>query len=825
MISITNPDTIRARFRRYLQTPTTSLYESKLSNGNIGYTLNNSYPTTVVSTIAETDILTITYYDDYSQLTIGGFSALAYDSSYDIDNYTDNDGNINGYFDKVKGQVTGTKMKVLDGNEYTASAKWLCSANYYDDRYRVIQKCRSIYHGINGGKEILSSQYDFTGKLTKSKNVQFFGANTNTVTETNTFDHLERLKLVKHLVNSGTEVTLASLDYNESGQLKQKSLHGAIGSGIQNLNYSYNIRGWLTKINNPDVNPSLTSLQKLNLGLFYNAVPTGFTVGAQYNGNISAIAWNTPLQTGALSPADKQGYGFTYDGLNRMLTSTYGEGTTFATNAGVNNENVTYDLNGNIKTLTRYLKGTGLIDNLTYTYKDGNVSNTLDRVDDAVTGSQGFSESVKQANEYGYDVNGNLTSDANKGYSSILYNYLNLPRRIGTASQYISYLYDAAGTKLAKIGTANDTTYYAGSFIYSGSSLNYILHREGMYLPGGNYQYFLKDHLGNTRLVVNTVGTGGSIVQQTDYYPFGMDIANYNGGLDNKYRYNGKEFQNDVINSRNLQWYDYGARFYDPIIGRWHCVDPSAESYNSISPYVYCGNNPIRLSDLDGRDWLDKVVGFTNAIVDNAIGYNRRGDYSPTDAADYNTGQDMGDVASVLMGASEADTGGGIAAGSVAVTVGSGGLSLEVTAPAFIGGTAMAAHGTFMAGRAVGNLASQKGRVSEGSKEVNGNSKSSTKEQHNYDVEDTWTQNEDGSNRAVKTGTSGGKETKAGESYRGNSQANKWNKQEGTPGRYKSNTTNRVPAGSGARQKALDYEKNRANQVRPQLDPNKHQIP
>jgi len=60
----------------------------------------------------------------------------------------------------------------------------------------------------------------------------------------------------------------------------------------------------------------------------------------------------------------KQGYGFTYDGLNRMKTSTYGEGSTFASNVGANNENVDYDKNGNITLLTRYRKGTGLIDNL-----------------------------------------------------------------------------------------------------------------------------------------------------------------------------------------------------------------------------------------------------------------------------------------------------------------------------------------------------------------------------------------------------------------------------------------------------------------------------
>lgn len=127
-----------------------------------------------------------------------------------------------------------------------------------------------------------------------------------------------------------------------------------MGSGIQNLNYSYNIRGWLEKINDPaDVSPSLTSTRKLNLGLYYNTVSTGFpaTVKAQFNGNIAVMAWNAPLKDETLSPAEKQGYGFTYDGQNRMRTSTYREGATFATNAGANNENVDYDLNGNIKTL------------------------------------------------------------------------------------------------------------------------------------------------------------------------------------------------------------------------------------------------------------------------------------------------------------------------------------------------------------------------------------------------------------------------------------------------------------------------------------------
>jgi len=122
-----------------------------------------------------------------------------------------------------------------------------------------------------------------------------------------------------------------------------------------------------------------------------------------------------------------------------------------------------------------------------------------------------------------------------------------------------------------------------------------------MWLSGGSYNYYLKDHLGNTRLAVNTSGQGGTVVQQTDYYPFGMDIAVYNGGLDNKYRYNGKEFQEDVINSKSLSWYDYGARFYDPQIARWHSIDPLAEKWRRMSPYNYAANDPIRFIDPDGR--------------------------------------------------------------------------------------------------------------------------------------------------------------------------------------------------------------------------------
>ena len=71
------------------------------------------------------------------------------------------------------------------------------------------------------------------------------------------------------------------------------------------------------------------------------------------------------------------------------------------------------------------------------------------------------------------------------------------------------------------------------------------------------------------------------------------------GSTTNKYQYNGKELQDDF----GLYWYDYGARYYDPMIGRWHTVDPKAESYYSFSPFHFSGNNPMKFLDLNGMNY------------------------------------------------------------------------------------------------------------------------------------------------------------------------------------------------------------------------------
>ncbi len=175
----------------------------------------------------------------------------------------------------------------------------------------------------------------------------------------------------------------------------------------------------------------------------------------------------------------------------------------------------------------------------------------------------------------------------------------------------LSYLY-SAGTKFRKQPYENNsiikTVDYQGDFQYENGVLQFIAQPEGYIYKdatGYRYVYQYKDHLGNNRLsFMRNAGTV-AIVKESNYYPFGLTHKGYNNITTSlgsagakKYQYNGKELQTDF----GLDWYDYGARFYDPSLGRWFVADPLAEKYYSNSPYHFSGNNPILFLDLDGMD-------------------------------------------------------------------------------------------------------------------------------------------------------------------------------------------------------------------------------
>lgn len=502
------------------------------------------------------------FYDNYTAFR----SAIGNNSNFP----DDTSGNSKGY-------QTGSIVTVL------GSTSKLYSGYYYDIKGRMTKKVQSNYMG---GYETTTSTYTFSGKPSSVSHVHTAsGKPTRTEIYSYTYDHADRLTQVGHTLN-GTKVTLSANTYDNLGRLSTKSLHG---SASNRLTYSYNIRNWLSGI----------SSASFTQNLYYN---TGNGT-AKYNGNISSMTWQ------AGSEGVTRGYKFSYDGLNRLLNATYGEGTAISTNANRFSENVTgYDKNGNIKNLQRYGQTSssayGLIDNLSYTL----TGNQLNRVDDAVTASAynngfEFKNGASAANEYAYDANGNLTKDSNKGISNISYNVLNLPSVVTFSDgSTVTYTYSAEGIKLRtvhKTGSATTTTDYCGNVIYENNTAKLLLTEEGyVSLNDNKYHYYLKDHQGNNRVVVNQ---SGSMEETNHYYPFGGVFASTNI---QPYKYNGKELDS----KKGLNWYDYGARHYDAALGRWHAVDPMSELYNFTSPYAYCLNNPSLLVDLDGMQVSDSIV-------------------------------------------------------------------------------------------------------------------------------------------------------------------------------------------------------------------------
>ncbi len=150
-----------------------------------------------------------------------------------------------------------------------------------------------------------------------------------------------------------------------------------------------------------------------------------------------------------------------------------------------------------------------------------------------------------------------------------------------------------------------------------------IRHPEGVVEKSGStftYEYFIKDHLGNTRLAFRPNGSSKTITQRIVYYPFGH-TAEIENSTSNQYKYNGKELQAE------LNWYDYGMRFYDPVGPRFLTIDPAAEKYYEISPYAYVANNPILYIDPRGDTITVNNTGYiiNNDEIDNVV-YLQDGD-------------------------------------------------------------------------------------------------------------------------------------------------------------------------------------------------------
>ena len=260
------------------------------------------------------------------------------------------------------------------------------------------------------------------------------------------------------------------------------------------------------------------------------------------------------------------------------------------------------------------------MDNLNYSYNGGN---KLLSVSDSSGNTTGFKD--VSGTDYAYDLNGNMISDNNKGISSINYNHLNLPTKVSSASQYasIDYTYDATGTKLKKyvsgMNITPTTTEYAGNYIYENGIFQFFSHSEGyVKLENGSFDYVYqyKDHLGNIRLsysdsnnngrieiAANTGGNYTEIVEESNYYPFGLKHVGYNdattangNSVAQRWKFEGVELEEAL----GYDSYEMDFRHYNPALGRFNSIDPMAEERNWLNPYNFVQNNPILRVDPSG---------------------------------------------------------------------------------------------------------------------------------------------------------------------------------------------------------------------------------
>ncbi len=556
-----------------------------------------SYPTINIEPQSKT------YYDTYGFSTV---NIQVPQDSYGV-----------AIVDNTKGLVTGSKTKILGTNQ------WITTVNYYDKYGRVIYN-----YSQNDYLQTLDktqTQYDFVGKPLKTKKNHYKTGQAPVIIEdTYTYDHAGRLTTQYQQINSEPQQLITNNTYDALGQLQNKKVGNTPQSPLQTIDYKYNIRGWLTHINNP-VAPTPDDL--FNFEIKYDKPTAGGT--ALYNGNISQTHWRTANQDNNV----KQ-YNYSYDALNRLKTADFRNPVAPQDNKSYS-EKLQYDKNGNITFLHRsgdVAQNPTLewMDYMTYTYN----GNQLQRISDAGHNLEGFTTSIPSTStlaQYSYDSNGNLTKDTNKNITNISYNHLNLPQTIAFANgSQINYTYDASGIKQQKQVTTNGTTtttQYAGAYTYKNTNntpvvLEYITHPEGYITRENNiyqYVYQYKDHLGNIRLSYADNDKDGKIdllrgnididgdkdynheiIEENNYYPFGMKHKGYNNvvtGKQNKFMtFNGKEYEGSL----GLNVVEMDFRQYDPAIGRFSGIDRLTELVPGMTPYRFAFNNPVKFGDPTG---------------------------------------------------------------------------------------------------------------------------------------------------------------------------------------------------------------------------------
>ncbi|MCI5058411.1 MAG: DUF6443 domain-containing protein [Flavobacteriales bacterium] len=611
-----------------LPNPTNDLYEQRSSANQTGYTLSNSFPTSQI------EVYSVTYYDNYD---------------FNLNGQVDNDesfisssSSVYDEFPKQQnvGNITGSKLATFEEDGVTIGS-YLKTRTFYN---RKNEEMLTVSDNVTGEQDLAYKKHNFTGKVTHERiqhRANLGSLQSKILEKEYVFDHQNRLTKTYFQIDGGVKQLLSKLDYNDQNLIIARHLGGINeqeNKYLQDVNYTYDLHDRMVSINDPDDCLELTigdedvpigngnifsdvnnpneeegiqlksSNDIFSLKYYYNTFKAGLSITPQYNGNINAVEYRDGCDQ------IKQGYGFEYDNHGRIVSANFARTNLdgdFHQDDRYNLQNVSYDENGNLLALERNGLSGNLMDNFSYSVSLNNRLLNLTELGDP---NQGYVQ-LNSNGFYDYDDNGNMTRD-NGREMDIHYTHKNLPRVIAFDNlDSIRNHFDASGSKhISESKGSGHTNWsqklYIGEFTYNNGTLESIKTPSGRAVPNNNgsfdFEYVISDNVGNARVSFSDKdGNGkieeeqGEILQRNHYYPFGMQMDGHwkqVHGIENEFKYNGKELHADF----GLNWYDYGARWYEPALGKWHSIDPLAENFLSLSPYTYSYNDPIQYFDPDG---------------------------------------------------------------------------------------------------------------------------------------------------------------------------------------------------------------------------------
>jgi len=503
-------------------------------------------------------------------------------------------------------QITATTLTNVTGRQAAVASKsngaWQVTLFSYDADGQVA--ARYTYTQANGGSSVLTAvntTFTYTRDLRGSLTQRALTIGSSSLYQWYDYDGRG---LLSRLSASTTATKPASPDvtdtYQPSGMPKSYQFLGGPVVPI-----TYTIREQTAKIGDP-----ATITYPFSASYTYNQ-----------NGSISVADF---YSSGSSAPQKRYKYALTsYDALNRLKTADYSSwsGTAWTATVAYDVNGITYDVDGNIKTVQRYRQDATLIDNLTYTYPSN--SNRLSSVSDAIATTTESWDA--ETGLFNYDANGNVvTAPAPYSITAATYDAANLPLSITRSGSTTNYRYDEVGERITKqVGTGNTEIYFregvttlgvftvnsSGAIVSSYFNLVWDGRVVGRQPNTGSRDYYHFDMIGSTRAVTQ----GTTIVESHDYDPWGLELPFRGLGSGTKEAFGAKEQDAET----GLDYFE--ARYYMAALGRWAAVDPAFEQMPEWSPYNYAYDDPVLNTDPDGRQagpWMDmaRSKAFVQAL-------------------------------------------------------------------------------------------------------------------------------------------------------------------------------------------------------------------